>query len=83
MTAAPDLRSVIPAATPSYTSVGGYSYPAMCQPQSANGLVAPTPRGAWDLHHLGAVPPTTGASTGGCYTYMDPVYHMHDTAQGP
>lgn len=55
----------------------------MCQPQSANGLVAPTPRGAWDLHHLGAVPPTTGASTGGCYTYMDPVYHMHDTAQGP
>ncbi|KAJ6134899.1 hypothetical protein N7512_000059, partial [Penicillium capsulatum] len=83
MTSAPDLRSVMPAVNPSYTSVGGYSFPAICQPQSAHGLVAPTPRGAWDLHGLGALPSTTGAATGGCYTYMDPVYPIHDAAHGP
>ncbi|KAJ5928449.1 hypothetical protein N7466_007405 [Penicillium verhagenii] len=87
LTAAPDLRSVMPTVTQPYTTMGmaGYSYPAICQPHSTHGLVAPTPRSAWEMHGLGAPPPSTAASAGACYTYMDPVYHpLHDTtAPGP
>ncbi|CAI7677967.1 unnamed protein product [Penicillium manginii] len=81
MTAVPDLRSVIPAHSQPYTSVGGYSYPAICQPQHAHSLVAPTPRSAWDIHGLGSAPPaSTAAPSTACYSYMDPVYPLHDSA---
>ncbi|KAK4860683.1 hypothetical protein LT330_004414 [Penicillium expansum] len=82
LSSAPDLRSMI-AVTQPYTSVGGYSYPAMCHPQNAHGLAAPAPRSSWEMHPLGPSAPHTGApGNGGCYTYLDPVYNMHDTAHG-
>lgn len=81
LTAAPELRSIIPAHTQPYTSVGAYSYPAVCQPQHAHSLVAPTPRSAWDIHGLPAAgPPSTAAPANACYNFMDPVYPMHDSA---
>ncbi|KAJ5584423.1 uncharacterized protein N7459_004223 [Penicillium hispanicum] len=84
LTAAPDLRSVMPAATQPYTSVGAYSsYPAICQPQSGHGLVAPTPRALWDLQGLGAMTPSSGAASSGCYSYVDPAYPLHDATHGP
>ncbi|KAJ5089792.1 hypothetical protein N7532_008476 [Penicillium argentinense] len=83
LTAAPDLRSVIPAHSQPYSSVGAYPYPAPCQPQHANGMVTPSPRSAWDIHGLGAAgAPTTAASANACYAYMDPVYPLHDSAHG-
>lgn len=82
LTAAPDLQSVIHAVSQPYTSVGTYSYPAICQPHNIHGLVAPTPRAAWNMHGLGATT-TTGASANACYAYMDPVYPLHDAAHGP
>ncbi|KAJ5899290.1 hypothetical protein N7495_004034, partial [Penicillium taxi] len=80
MTTGPDLRSVVPSSQ-SYTSVGAYSYPAVCHPQNPHSLVAPTPRTAWDMHGLGA--PTSAASVNACYNYMEPVYPLHHAAQGP
>lgn len=82
LTAAPDLRSVIPSVSQPYTTMGmaGYSYPAICQPHGTHGLVAPAPR-SWDMHGLGA-PPTTAAPASACYTYMEPVYPLHDAAHG-
>ncbi|KAJ5164506.1 uncharacterized protein N7500_006336 [Penicillium coprophilum] len=80
MASAPDPRSMI-AVTQPYTSMGAYSYPAICHPQSAHALAAPAPRPSWDMHTLGHNPPHTGPSgNGACYTYLDPVYSMHDTA---
>lgn len=81
--AAPDLRSVMPAVSQPYTSVGTYSYPAMSQPHNMHGLLTPAPRAAWDMHGLGATTTSTGASSHACYTYMDPVYPLHDSASGP
>lgn len=82
MSSAPDLRNMI-AVTQPYTSVGAYSYPAMCHPQMAQGLPATAPRPAWDMHALNTSAPHTGAPANGtCYSYMDPVYNMHDTAHG-
>ncbi|KAJ5084048.1 hypothetical protein NUU61_008627, partial [Penicillium alfredii] len=84
LSAASDLRSVIPAVSQPYTSVGAYSYPAICQPQNAHGLAAPAPRTDWDMHALSAGTSTTGTSaTNACYAYLDPVYSLHDTASGP
>ncbi|KAJ5168498.1 uncharacterized protein N7482_004092 [Penicillium canariense] len=83
ITAAPDLRSVIPSVSQPYSSVGTYSYPAMCHPHSVHGLVAPTPRTSWELRSLGATTPSTGASANTCYTYLDPVYPLHHAAPGP
>ncbi|KAJ6010809.1 hypothetical protein N7451_002221 [Penicillium sp. IBT 35674x] len=86
LTAAPDLRSVIPSATQPYTTMGisGYSYPAICQPHNTHSMVAPTPRSAWEMHGLGASAPAPAPSASACYTYMDPVYPLHDTpAPGP
>lgn len=81
LTAAPDLRAVIPAHSQPYTSVGAYSYPAICQPHHPHALVAPTPRSAWDIHGLGAAgPPSTAASANACYNFMEPVYPLHDSA---
>ncbi|CAI7671871.1 unnamed protein product [Penicillium pancosmium] len=83
LTAAPDLRSVMPAHSQPYSSVGGYSYPAICQPQHTHSLVAPTPRSTWDIHGLGsAAPASTAAPANVCYSYMDPVYPLHDSAHG-
>jgi hypothetical protein len=82
MPSAPDLRNMITVTQP-YTSVGAYSYPAMCHPQMAQGLPAPAPRPAWDMHALNtSAPHTAPPANGSCYSYMDPVYHMHDTAHG-
>ncbi|KAJ6140983.1 hypothetical protein N7497_011876 [Penicillium chrysogenum] len=82
MSSAPELRSMTAASQP-YTSVGAYSYPAMCHPQSANGLPATAPRASWDMQPLGPNAPHTGApGNGTCYTYLDPVYSMHDSAHG-
>ncbi|CAG8211807.1 unnamed protein product [Penicillium nalgiovense] len=82
MSSAPDLRSMTAASQP-YTSVGAYSYPAMCHPQSANGLPTTAPRPSWDVQPLGPNAPHTGApGNGACYTYLDPVYSMHDSAHG-
>lgn len=78
MSATPDMRSVMPPISQPYSSVGGYSYPAMCQPQHSHSLVAPTPRTTWEMQHLGAPTPSTSAA----YGYMDPVYPIHDGAQG-
>lgn len=69
------LRSMMPAVTQPYTTVGAYSYPGQ-----AHGLVAPTPRSAWDMHGLGAHPPVTQVAAG--YSYVDPGYPMHDTRHG-
>jgi hypothetical protein len=82
MSSAPELRSMTAASQP-YTSVGAYSYPAMCHPQSANGLPATAPRPSWEMQSLGPNAPHTGApGNGACYTYLDPVYSMHDSAHG-
>ncbi|KAJ5688700.1 hypothetical protein N7462_003092 [Penicillium macrosclerotiorum] len=81
LTAAPDLRSMMPAATQPYNSMGHYSYPAMCQPQGAHGLVAPTPRASWEMH-MGLPAPSTGVQSSTCYAYMDPAYSIHDPASG-
>ncbi|CAG8201640.1 unnamed protein product [Penicillium olsonii] len=72
---APDLRSMIPVTQP-YTSVGGYSYPAICHPQNAHGL--PAPARPWEMQPVGPAP-AAAPNNGACYTYMDPVYSMHDT----
>ncbi|KAJ5759569.1 hypothetical protein N7520_006725 [Penicillium odoratum] len=84
LTAAPDLRAMMPSVSQPYTSMGmgGYSYPATCQPHTAHSLVAPTPRSAWEMHGLGAPTSTASASASACYTYMDP-YPLHETAPGP
>ncbi|KAJ5702156.1 hypothetical protein N7488_009704 [Penicillium malachiteum] len=84
LTAAPDLRAVMPAATQSYTTMGmgSYSYPAICQPHGTHSLVAPAPRGAWDIHGLGTTAPSTAAPASACYAYMEPVYPLHDSAPG-
>ncbi|CAL5868175.1 uncharacterized protein PFLUO_LOCUS2399 [Penicillium psychrofluorescens] len=82
-TTAPESRSVLPAAGSAYTSVGSYSYPAICQSQSSHGMPASAPRAAWDLHGLDNRVPTTAASTNNaCYSYLDSVYSLHDTAPG-
>ncbi|KAJ5776147.1 uncharacterized protein N7511_001158 [Penicillium nucicola] len=82
MSSAPDPRNMI-AVTQPYSSVGAYAYPAMCHPQMAQGLPAPAPRPAWDMHALNTSAPHTGApANGACYSYMDPVYNMHDTTHG-
>lgn len=78
MSAASDLRSVMPPISQPYSSVGAYSYPAICHPQNSHGLVAPTPRTSWEMNSLGATTPSTSAA----YGYMDPVYPIHDGAHG-
>ncbi|KAJ5318901.1 uncharacterized protein N7506_011605 [Penicillium brevicompactum] len=72
---ASDMRPMM-AGTQPYTSVGGYSYPAICHPQNAHGH--PAPVRPWEMQPVGPAPPTP-SNNGACYTYMDPVYSMHDT----
>jgi hypothetical protein len=80
LSSAPDLRSMI-AVTQAYSNVGGYSFPAICPPQSVHGLSASAPRPAWELQSMAPTAPHTGAPTNGaCYSYLDPVYSMHDGA---
>ncbi|KAF9239179.1 hypothetical protein DTO027I6_9589 [Penicillium roqueforti] len=79
LSSAPNIRSMSAVSQP-YTSAGAYSYPAMSH---QNGLPPAAPRASWDMHPLGHNTPHTGApGNGGCYTYLDPVYSVHDTAHG-
>ncbi|KAJ5290805.1 hypothetical protein N7478_000056 [Penicillium angulare] len=84
LTAAPDLRSVMPAVSQPYTTMGmgTYPYPAICQPHGTHGLVAPAPRSAWDMQSLGHPAPSTAAPHGACYSYMEPVYPLPDSETG-
>ena len=83
LTAAPDLRSVMSAAGQPYTSVGAYSYPAVCQPHNAHAVMAPAPRSAWGLQNMGTPSHSNAAPANACYSYMDSVYPLHDAAPGP
>ncbi|KAJ6126916.1 hypothetical protein N7523_002528 [Penicillium sp. IBT 18751x] len=83
LTAPPDVRSVMSSASQPYTSVGTYSYPAICQPHHVHAMVAPSHRVGWDMHALGAPAPATAVAASGCYSYMDPGYPLHDGANGP
>ncbi|KAJ5662229.1 uncharacterized protein N7477_009845 [Penicillium maclennaniae] len=83
MTAPPDVRSVMPSVSQPYTSVGTYSYPAICQPHHVHAMVAPSHRVGWNMHGLGAPAPATAVAASGCYSYIDPGYPLHDGAIGP
>ncbi|KAJ6160818.1 hypothetical protein N7470_004214 [Penicillium chermesinum] len=71
------LRSMMPSVSQSYSTVGAYSYPG-----HPHGLVAPTPRSAWDMHGMGVPAPGTQVTSSACYSYVDPSYPLHDTHQG-
>lgn len=74
LSSAPDSRSMIAVSYP-YTSVGAYSYPAMCHPQNVQALSAPVR--PWEMQPVG--PPPSAPTNSACYNYLDPSYSMHET----
>ncbi|EPS33722.1 hypothetical protein PDE_08684 [Penicillium oxalicum 114-2] len=73
-----EYRSTMPPMSHPYTSIGTYSYPAVCHPNHVQSLVAAPPRNTWELHGLSTSTPSAGPS----YSYIDPVYPIHEASHG-